>query len=71
MERIGSCVVFKGPIEGRYSTEVSVHARYICPRSECQRAVRQMSAKGAGLKAEINDLAQRQVITRFLKEWAD
>jgi hypothetical protein len=46
-------------------------AAVIMGRAAIQRAVRTMQARGGGLKAEINDLHQRQVITKFLKDWAD
>lgn len=45
-------------------------AAVIMGRAAIQRAVRELEAKGAGLKAEINDLEQRRIITPFLKEWA-
>jgi len=46
-------------------------AAVIMGRAAVQRAVRQLDGKGAGLKAEINDLMQRSVITKTLKEFAD
>lgn len=46
-------------------------AAVIMGRAAIQRAVRKMQAKGAGLKEEVNDLAQRRIITLHLKQWAD
>jgi hypothetical protein len=45
-------------------------AAVIMARAAIQRAVRVMGAESAGLKAEINDLAQRRVLTQSLQEWA-
>jgi Domain of unknown function (DUF4145) len=46
-------------------------AAVIMGRAAIQRAVRQLDAEGAGLKAEIINLEQRRVITTTLREWAD
>ena len=46
-------------------------AAVIMGRAAIQRTVRLKQAQGAGLKAEINDLATRGLITQPLKEWAD
>lgn len=46
-------------------------AAVIMGRAAIQRAARAKQAQGAGLKAEIADLARRGVITQHLKEWAD
>ena len=48
-----------------------LRASVIMGRAAIQRAVRNLNANVDGLKAEINDLRQRGVITTFLKEWAD
>lgn len=45
-------------------------AAIIMGRASIQRAVRQLKGKGAGLKAEINDLAQRHKITDALRDAA-
>lgn len=45
-------------------------AAIIMGRAAIQRAVRELEAKGAGLKAEINDLAQRRKITEALRDAA-
>jgi len=42
----------------------------IMGRAAIQRAVRALSAQGAGLRAEINDLEQKRVITTHLKDFA-
>jgi hypothetical protein len=47
-----------------------LRAAVIMGRAAIQRAVRKLDASGAGLKAEINDLENRRVITSHLKEWA-
>ena len=48
-----------------------VRAAAIMARAAVQRAARHLDAEGAGLKAEIKDLADKGVITRELKAWAD
>jgi hypothetical protein len=45
-------------------------AAIIMGRAAIQRAVRQLEGAGAGLKAEINDLAQRRKITEALRDAA-
>ncbi len=45
-------------------------AAVIMARAAVQRAVRQLKAKGDGLKAEINDLAMRRKITDALRDAA-
>jgi len=45
-------------------------AAVIMGRAAVQRAVRMLNAQGAGLKAEINDLEQKHVITSSLKDFA-
>jgi Domain of unknown function (DUF4145) len=45
-------------------------AAIIMGRAAIQRAVRLLEAEGAGLKAEINDLAQRRKITEALRDAA-
>jgi hypothetical protein len=46
-------------------------AAVIMGRAAIQRAARQLKAEGAGLKAEIADLANRGIITKTLKDAAD
>jgi glutamate-1-semialdehyde aminotransferase len=46
-------------------------AAVIMGRAAIQRAVRRLDADAAGLKAELNDLLNKGVITKSLKEWAD
>ncbi len=48
-----------------------IRAAVIMGRAAIQRAVRTLSAEGAGLKSEIAYLHAKGVLTTAVKEWAD